>query len=352
MRKVALTLTAFVGACSLLLVNPTPAHAGPIGGNPNVDNWVEHEWCKEVGNSGKNLGSHIPFTGGAKAVTGTGSADFLAGRLSTTTPDDRREIVVWFEDPERNADVRCTWRFFPNAPIQGMRWILHESRAESKLDHSVIENGHLASSKHCFLDASGNPNTKGSSSVKDETRGGTTWINGIANGRIHRTVKWDGLKVTCDWERNEGKWIPSHFTDPTAGGKNTTVQKAHQVAPFEMKNVNKLTGWLMWIALLACLTGIFVASALWALGSKTDNANQVMVGKKGIMLCCAAAFFVGALAPFLNFLWVQAHVADQGNGGAHVTGTANQSLKQKYGCTVVQLNRDMCNRPEGAKKAV
>jgi hypothetical protein len=89
---------------------------------------------------------------------------------------------------------------------------------------------------------------------------------------------------------------------------------------FNTANIEKLSGWLAWLALLSCIIGIFISASLWALGSKGQNPGQELTGKKGMILCCTAAFFVGALPNLLGWLEGAAHQADTtgvtGNGGS------------------------------------
>jgi hypothetical protein len=100
---------------------------------------------------------------------------------------------------------------------------------------------------------------------------------------------------------------------PASSGNATTG-----TAGFNSANITTLSQWLEWIALLSCIIGICISSALWAIGSKGQNPGQELTGKKGLILCCTAAFFIGALPGMLSWLEGAARAADKtgvvGNG--------------------------------------
>lgn len=66
--------------------------------------------------------------------------------------------------------------------------------------------------------------------------------------------------------------------------------------------IMSLTNGLAFYALIACVGGIFISSALWAIGSRGTNPGTELAGKRGIVLCCCAAFIVGALPAWMNYL--------------------------------------------------
>lgn len=77
--------------------------------------------------------------------------------------------------------------------------------------------------------------------------------------------------------------------DPQAAGLNTC-------------NISWLSDGLAYYALLAALVGILISAALWAMGNKGQNPGTELTGKKGIILCLTAAFFIGALPAMINHL--------------------------------------------------
>lgn len=94
---------------------------------------------------------------------------------------------------------------------------------------------------------------------------------------------------------------------------------------FNTANIQRLSSWLAWMALLSCIIGMFISAALWAAGSKGQNPGQELTGKKGMILCCTAAFFVGALPGMLNWLEARARDADvTGVTGSKSDLVANQ----------------------------
>lgn len=92
---------------------------------------------------------------------------------------------------------------------------------------------------------------------------------------------------------------------------------------FNTANVIKLSEWLMYIALATCIGGIFVSTALWAIGSKGQNPGQELTGKKGIVLCLTAAFFIGILPHLIGFF---ENLASQEGSktGVYMGGTCTQ----------------------------
>lgn len=76
---------------------------------------------------------------------------------------------------------------------------------------------------------------------------------------------------------------------------------------FDPSNVQSLSQGLLWYALTICIIGICVSAGLWAMGSKGQNPGQELTGKKGIILCCTAAFFLGAFPALVNWLQGEAN---------------------------------------------
>lgn len=75
-------------------------------------------------------------------------------------------------------------------------------------------------------------------------------------------------------------------------------------------NLEWFSNGLAYYALLAALVGLLVSASLWALGSKGQNPGTELTGKKGIILCCTAAFFIGALPAMISYLERQAKQLD------------------------------------------
>lgn len=87
------------------------------------------------------------------------------------------------------------------------------------------------------------------------------------------------------------------------------------------RQISDIGNGLAWYALMMCLAGLLISSSLWAIGSKGQNPGQELTGKRGIIVCCTAAFFIGATPSFINWLEKEAPGVDRSG----VTNRANVS---------------------------
>lgn len=67
--------------------------------------------------------------------------------------------------------------------------------------------------------------------------------------------------------------------------------------------LQSLTDGIAGFALIFCLIGLVVSAGLWALGSNSNNLQQTMVGKRGLMVCALGAILIGAAAAIVNFFY-------------------------------------------------
>lgn len=82
-------------------------------------------------------------------------------------------------------------------------------------------------------------------------------------------------------------------------------------AALKTDNLQTLADWLARIALAVCVGGILISCALWAIGSKGQNPGQELTGKRGIVLCITAAFFIGILPQMIDYFETLAAREDQ-----------------------------------------
>lgn len=92
----------------------------------------------------------------------------------------------------------------------------------------------------------------------------------------------------------------------------------------DTSSLEQLTQGLAWYALVMCMVGICISASLWAIGSKGQNPGQELTGKKGLILCCTAAFFVGSIGTITNYLYKEAQTMDK----AGVTKTVPNDQQQ------------------------
>jgi hypothetical protein len=67
--------------------------------------------------------------------------------------------------------------------------------------------------------------------------------------------------------------------------------------------IQSLLNGLAWWALLACLVGLVVGAATWALGAHSNNYQGAATGRRAVLVSGAAALLIGAAPTLLNFLF-------------------------------------------------
>lgn len=70
-----------------------------------------------------------------------------------------------------------------------------------------------------------------------------------------------------------------------------------------MGALDKLVDGLAQLALLACIAGLLIGAAQWALGSKSNNYSHASDGKSKVLYALLGAFVVGAGAALINFFF-------------------------------------------------
>ncbi len=93
-------------------------------------------------------------------------------------------------------------------------------------------------------------------------------------------------------------------------GAGSSPSGAGAVGEFCDKNLTYLSNGIAYWGLIICVIGVFVSASLWALGSKGQNPGQELTGKKGFIVCFAGAFAIGAAVPVINWMNVQAKLAN------------------------------------------
>lgn len=67
--------------------------------------------------------------------------------------------------------------------------------------------------------------------------------------------------------------------------------------------IEKLIDGLAAFALLACVGGVLIGAAQWALGSKSGNYSHASDGRSKVMYGLLGAFVIGAAAAIINFFY-------------------------------------------------
>lgn len=67
--------------------------------------------------------------------------------------------------------------------------------------------------------------------------------------------------------------------------------------------LEKLIDGLAALALLACVAGVIIGAAQWALGSKSNNYSHTSDGKSKVLYGLLGAFVIGAGAALINFFY-------------------------------------------------
>jgi hypothetical protein len=67
--------------------------------------------------------------------------------------------------------------------------------------------------------------------------------------------------------------------------------------------LQSLLNGLAWWALLACLVGLVVGAATWAVGAHSNNYQHASTGRSAVLVSGGAALLIGAAPTLLNFLF-------------------------------------------------
>lgn len=67
--------------------------------------------------------------------------------------------------------------------------------------------------------------------------------------------------------------------------------------------IQSLINGVAWWALIACLLGLVVGAATWALGAHANNYQHASSGRKAVLVSGGAAILIGAAPTLLNFLF-------------------------------------------------
>lgn len=67
--------------------------------------------------------------------------------------------------------------------------------------------------------------------------------------------------------------------------------------------LERLINGLAKFALLACVAGVLIGAAQWALGSRSNNYSHTSDGKSKVLYGLLGAFVVGAGAALINFFY-------------------------------------------------
>jgi hypothetical protein len=67
--------------------------------------------------------------------------------------------------------------------------------------------------------------------------------------------------------------------------------------------LQQITDGIAWWALLACLVGLLIGAATWALGAHSNNYQHTSTGRRAVLISGAAALLIGAAPIVLNFLF-------------------------------------------------
>ncbi len=93
------------------------------------------------------------------------------------------------------------------------------------------------------------------------------------------------------------------LSDPGSGG-GITLNPDPSTLP-GTPELQKLANGLGFWALIAALIGIVIGGVVWAFGHYSQNYQQSMNGRKGVLVCLLAALLVGAAPHLVNFLLSQ-----------------------------------------------
>ena len=67
--------------------------------------------------------------------------------------------------------------------------------------------------------------------------------------------------------------------------------------------LQSLTNGIAGFALILCLMGLVLSAGLWAVGSNSNNYQQTVIGKRGLIVCSLGALLIGGAAAIINFFY-------------------------------------------------
>ena len=71
---------------------------------------------------------------------------------------------------------------------------------------------------------------------------------------------------------------------------------------------NVATSWMngiAYLALIMVIIGLVLSAGLWAIGAFSNNYTQSVNGKKGFLICAAAALVIGAANTGISYFYKQ-----------------------------------------------
>jgi urea transporter len=101
-----------------------------------------------------------------------------------------------------------------------------------------------------------------------------------------------------------------HAAVPLVAGLTTSLVRSSNVVSFDPGDTSSLPGastlsslanGIGTFALIAAMVGVIIGAVMWAFGHYSQNYQQALNGRKGVLVSALAAILIGA-APFLiNF---------------------------------------------------
>jgi len=67
--------------------------------------------------------------------------------------------------------------------------------------------------------------------------------------------------------------------------------------------LQSLMNGMAWWALIACLVGLILGAATWAVGAHSNNYQHASSGRRAVLVSGGAALLIGAAPTLLNFLF-------------------------------------------------
>lgn len=99
-------------------------------------------------------------------------------------------------------------------------------------------------------------------------------------------------------------FVAARYVGATTGGTNTNIDSFDPGDTSALPGagtLSHLANGIGTFALVAAMVGVMIGAVMWAFGSYSQNYQQAVNGRKGVMVSALAAVLIGAAPHLVNF---------------------------------------------------